>query len=620
MGELLAHIKSIPISDILGRYIELKKRGGYYSALCPFHPDKNPSLSVSVDKGLFKCFACGEGGDAISFVEKFSKLSFKEALIEIAGKLNLPTDELMAPKSANPKRALGLRLNKVALKIFRESAQSGKYPEYAKFITQRKLPAETVTQFALGYAPGNNAVTHYLASLPEGERGPALALAQEIGLIRPSSRNPGQFYDTFRDRVIFPIWNRYDQVVGFGSRAVFAEQRGKYVNSQESLLFNKKYLLYGLNFAKRAVREGSQLILVEGYMDCLALVSHGFSQVVAVMGVALSPAMAKDIARMAEDIVLGFDSDDAGQAAAKRAGELLLREGRLPRYLDYTPSKDPDEFLQQESRVELGERLEQAPVLLDKLIQQELSGPLPRHTDRKLAKLKRVFELVAPLGQSLQATERIVENAKQLGLKSTHQQVLDSYQQHLSQIPSLRASPPPPEEEPLLPALAASDAAAGAENPPEDSSREGSRVDYLLVENIAAHPECFKAKDYQSLLEFMSCDEVQRLAEFLRSVYFEVNEGHYPSVVQKTLGREQVSPFMMNAIAGGLLRYVPYELDGEKVDKLISDLRRKLKQVQLIEQRMELQRKSRECETDQESYQYLQKINHIQRELSRLKC
>ena len=617
-SDVLSRIKSFPVSEVLGHYISLKSKGSDYIALCPFHNDSNPSLHVSDKKGVFKCFPCDAGGDAIAFVQKYKNLSFREALLEIADKLNIPVDDLKSSKKRDPKYDLAFRVNKCALKIFRECAQSQKYPEYGKFIQHRKLTPEIATQFALGYAPGDNVLTRYFLGLPETDRKKAVDMAQKIGLIQPSTKRLGEFYDTFRDRIIFPIWNQYDEVVGFGSRAVFDYQKGKYINSRESFLFNKKYTLYGLNFAKQSIREHSQVILVEGYMDCLALAMSGLTNVVAVMGVAMGAKMAKTLSHMASDIVLGFDSDDAGLAAATRVNELFLPEGLLPRHLDYSPHKDPDEFLQGESRIKLREKIERAPAFLDFLIRRELGPSIPKNIDGKLAKLHRVFDLVAPLKKSLLATERIIESAKKLGLKSTHEQILESYQGHLSKQRKPYSGEGPREghrdSERVLPL------GEGGDGPSVSDSPEGelSKADCVILENFAQYPECFKDKDYGQLLEYVSHDEVKQLIQLLEGVYLEVNEGHYPKVALAALERERVGQSAMSIIAGGLLRYVPRGMGEEKVKKLLQDLRRKLKRGDLIERRGELERLRRESTTDGEGYEYLRKINTIQQEINQL--
>ena len=381
--ELLHRIKSLPISEVIGHYINLKASGDNYTALCPFHNDRKPSLQVTDKKGLFKCFSCGVGGDAVRFVERYSNVPFKEALLEIAEKLGFPTDELMPSREKSPQQKIGERLNKAALKIFREYAHCQKPEKFQEFLEKRKISQDVSTQFALGYAPRDNILSHYISSLEGKDRKLAEQVAEKIGLVLPDHKRSGEFFDAFRERIIFPIWDYYDNVVGFGSRAIFDHQKAKYINSRESFLFHKKNILYGLNFAKKSIRSQGQVIVVEGYMDCLALVGSGYPYTVAVMGVAMSPSTVKMIAGMAKDVLLGFDSDGAGFKAAERTNELFLKQGVLPRYLSFKPHKDPDEFLKEKSPLDLEEIIEKAPTFLDVLIEECLGESRPKSTDKK---------------------------------------------------------------------------------------------------------------------------------------------------------------------------------------------------------------------------------------------
>lgn len=607
---LLFQIKNIPVAEVIGHYIPLKSRGSNYLALCPFHDDKNPSLQVNEKRGSFKCFACDTGGDGVDFVQKYKNLPFREALLEIAERFNLPVDDFKSGRRANPLEAMAKRVNNAALRIYTHCAKSRQYPKFTQFVQERKLSREIVTQFALGYAPGNNALTHYLSTeVEEGEREQALTAAQEIGLIRPSQKRPGEFYDTFRNRIMFPIWNQYDKLLGFGSRAVFDYQKGKYVNSQESFLFSKKFILYGLNFAKQSIRDKGQVILVEGHMDCLALVKNGLPNVVAAMGVAISPTMAKTLAKMASDIILGLDSDDAGFKATRRINELFLQEELLPCYLDYSPYKDADEFLAEESRIKLMEKIEQAPKLLDLLIQREIGESIPMNTDRRLLKLRSIFNLLKPLKQSLLATERVIVSAKKLGLQSTNEQILENYREFLAgqKFSSIQTLPPElvPDEEDI--------------SPPSSPTIELSKADHIIVENFSSHPECFKAKNYQELLDYVSCHEVQQLVRLLKDVYFEVNEGHYPKMAQEALKKKGINSSLVDMVCKGVLRYNPQEWDEGKVVKLIDGIRRRLESMALIKQRAELNKKRLECANEQEGDSYLKQINIIQQKLHELR-
>ena len=617
---LLERIKSTPISEILGHYVALQNKGTNYAALCPFHDDKSPSLLVSDQKGIFKCFACDTGGDGIAFVQKYLNTSFPETLKEIAEKLHLPMDEF-TPKSLNPQVKIALHLNQMATKIFRRQAQSGQHSAFEKFVSERKLSQEIVSQFSLGYAPKNNVITTYLLSLPEGkEREQAVRVAEKIGLIRPSKKTLGEYYDTFRERIIFPIWNPYDQVVGFGSRAVFDYQKGKYINSQESFIFNKRHILYGFNFAKASIRKKSQAILVEGYMDCLTLVQHNFLNTVAVMGVASHPATLKKVGEMARDILLSFDSDPAGLEAAKRAHHSFLQEGLLPRYLNYTPHKDPDEFLKKHSRIKLAEKIDQSQTLLDLLIEREIGDSVPKKTDQKLLKLNGIFELLKPLKESLVALERVAESAQKLNLLSSPEQIQQNYKDYLrqeNQSPSKKTiRPPSPHQATPAPPTNGLGNPPPTKNPPTLSP---TKSDHLIVKNFASHPECFQHPEYAKVLAYVSCNELKDLITLLKNVYFEVCEDQYPKMAQTLLSKQETYPSIMGSLVDGLWAYVPRKLDKTGTARLLKDLARKLEDIQLKEKVEHLKEQQRECATDEESDEYMKKITVIQRQRNKLK-
>ncbi|MCY4644375.1 MAG: DNA primase [Bacteriovoracales bacterium] len=620
-SDLLTQIKSIPASEIIGHYISLKRRGRHHTALCPFHQDKNPSLNVNDSMGIFKCFSCEVGGDVLSFVQKYKNIPFKEAMIDIAEKFNLSTESLKSSKSSHPKYDRALRLNKAALKIFCRCGQSNRYPPFFTFMEKRGLSQDTVTRFALGYAPGDNVLVKYILSLPEEDGKKILQTALEIGLIQRDKKVSEKFYDTFQNRIMFPIKDPWGNPIGFGSRAVLSHQKGKYINSKESFLFNKKNVLYGLHLAKQSIRDKSQAILVEGYMDCLSLAQNGFPNVVAVMGVAAGASSVKTLSRMAKDILLGLDSDPAGHKAKVRANDLFLEEGLLPRDLDYTPHKDPDEFLLAGSRIDLMERIEKAPTFLDTLVEKTLGKDVPKNMDRKLALLGGVFDLVKPLKKSLSATERILNAAQRLKLQSTKEQILSIYEERLSSAkPSSRPLPaPPPPDGPT-----ADFEDEGSSPPPSDHPlpRPLSKIDRTLLRFFALHPDCLPSKKAENLLEYASHSEVKRSFGLLKNAYLELDEGAYRKMAPEMLQREGLDPLVIKTLVEGIANCVFWGLDDEtrdeRAERTMNDLTRRLERERLIQERDELKKKNQEHETDLESKEYLARINKIEQDRNKL--
>ncbi|MEX1099855.1 MAG: DNA primase, partial [Bacteriovoracaceae bacterium] len=311
VDETIEIIRETPISSVISFYHPLKKKGANYEGICPFHGDRHPSMVVSDQKGIFKCFACGAGGDAFKFVMDYANLEFLEAVKEVADKLGIQVEEAKK-RQANPKADMALRIVKAAGKLYEKVGREVAPEHFKDFLTQRKLSEESVTNFSIGYAPANNSLTSYLSSIPdEKERSFALATAQEIGIIRKDQRGRGH-YDFFRERVMFPVWDHSGVLRGFCGRTVLANQKAKYMNSVDSLIFDKGTILFGYNFAKKSVRQHEAVLIVEGHMDVIALHQYGFNYAVGTQGTAMSEANARMLAGAAKNIYLGMDSDPAG--------------------------------------------------------------------------------------------------------------------------------------------------------------------------------------------------------------------------------------------------------------------------------------------------------------------
>ncbi|MBT7669395.1 MAG: DNA primase [Bdellovibrionales bacterium] len=349
LDDLKLQIKDEPISRIIENYISLQKRGHQHLGLCPFHADTNPSLTVNNSKGLFMCFACQVGGDAITFVEKHQNLDFMGALEEIAGILRLNFSDYQPKRSPeSPEMEMALRILSKAAQIYRKVAVGSSRTDFDNFLLERKLSEESAEHFYLGIAPKGSVIVPYLESIPNSQdRKQALQSAIKIGLIRQQKWEGGGLADTFSERLMFPIWDVRGQVVAFSGRAMTSgqESRGKYINSRESICFSKKQQLYGFHLAKSAIRQSDAVILVEGQMDLIALHNAGFPNSLAVMGVGLVEATLARILSLTKNIYLGLDSDIAGIKAMERINQLCMEHGVLPRYLSYTPHKDPDDFL-----------------------------------------------------------------------------------------------------------------------------------------------------------------------------------------------------------------------------------------------------------------------------------
>lgn len=326
------------IVDVIGRVVTLKKAGSSYKGLCPFHNEKTPSFHVDEGRQTYKCFGCGEGGDVISFVQKYYSLDFMEAMELLAREYGI---EL---KKSGPGRGQSkefFEINRLAARFFYRAMREQKNPGYT-YMRRRGISDETLNTFGIGYADEEwTSLTDHLV-----EQGYDPKKLVEVGL---SSEKDGRYYDYFRGRVVFPIINTGGKVIGFGAR-IIADGEPKYLNSRESAAFQKKNNLYGLNVTKEYVKKEGRIILVEGYMDVISLYQAGIRNVSASLGTALTENQARLIKRYTSDVILSYDADAAGQKAALRGLDILYGEDIRAKVLVVNDGKDPDEFIKARGR------------------------------------------------------------------------------------------------------------------------------------------------------------------------------------------------------------------------------------------------------------------------------
>jgi DNA primase len=328
------------LEEVVGQYVKLQQRGRNLLGLCPFHADTKPSFTVAPDKGIFHCFGCGVGGNVFSFVMQYHRLSFPEAVAELAKRYGIPlTFQDLGPeggKSAQ-KRQLLQEINTLAAAFYEAALKGPEGQPGRDYLAKRGLTPEVIKTFRLGYAPNQwDGLSRHLQN-----RGVSLDAAQEVGLLVP--RASGGYYDRFRDRIMFPILDRQNRVLAFGGRVV-GEGEPKYLNSPESPLFSKGRHLFGLPQAAEALRQTGVALVVEGYLDLLALRVHGVEPVVATLGTALTREQVRLLKGVAAKAVLVFDGDAAGARAMQRALPLFLQEGLPVRVLPLPPGLDPDSY------------------------------------------------------------------------------------------------------------------------------------------------------------------------------------------------------------------------------------------------------------------------------------
>ncbi len=341
------------IVDVVSGYVKLQKKGSNYFGLCPFHNEKSPSFSVSPQKQMYYCFGCGAGGNAITFVMEYESLPFPDALKLLADRAGVKLPEVEYTKEERAKadkRSVLLEINKLAANYFYYQLHQPQGRNGYEYFQKRKLTEETIRRFGLGYSNKTSSdLYQYLRS-----KGYSDQILKESGLVTIEERGT---YDKFWNRVMFPIMDVNSRVVGFGGR-VMGDGEPKYLNSPETLVFDKSRNLYGLNYA-RTSREKCFLVC-EGYMDVIALHQAGFTNAVASLGTAFTPRHAVLLKRYTGQVVLTYDSDGAGVKAALRAIPILKEVGISTKVLDMKPYKDPDEFIKNLGADAFRERIEKA--------------------------------------------------------------------------------------------------------------------------------------------------------------------------------------------------------------------------------------------------------------------
>jgi len=352
----------LDIVELVREYLPLKKAGRHFRGLCPFHSERTPSFMVSQEKQIFHCFGCGEGGDLFKFLIRIENSSFPEAVEDLARRAGVPVEAGGGGAlSGRDKERLHLRKAlELALSFYRECLKTVPEAEEARrYLDKRRIPVESQEAFWLGYAPGRGTalLEHALC------KGCAPEILEKAGLVGYSAQR-GRYYDYFRDRLLFPIWNSKGEVVGFGGRTL-GQGEPKYLNSPETPLFSKRKILYGFFQAASFLRQERRVILLEGYTDVIACSRFGFRNAVAPLGTALTPDHVALLKRCVEEAVVVFDPDAAGAEAAVRGAELLMESEVAVRVATLSGGLDPDEFLEKEGAGAFRSLLAGAPDLAE---------------------------------------------------------------------------------------------------------------------------------------------------------------------------------------------------------------------------------------------------------------
>lgn len=383
------------IVSVIGDVVPLKKAGSTWKGLCPFHQEKTPSFNVNKDKGFFKCFGCGAGGDVVKFVELQQKLAFPEAVRYLAQRAGIQVPESPGgpeDRAAAAEREALIKLHERAAAFFREQLASPAGARARRELESRALTPETMATFGYGYAPAAGRET--LHAHWTTEKVP-VALQIKSGLVM--SRDDGRLTDRFRNRLMIPILRDSGSVVAFGGRALDEGQVPKYLNSPETPIYTKGRTLYGLDVTKGAIRKHNYSVLVEGYFDLAQVWQAGVQPVVASCGTALTNAQARTLKRFTSKVVLSFDPDQAGQGAAARSSELLVAEGFQVNVALLPEGTDPDTLIRREGGRAYVERLTASRPYLDFLLDRAAARLNVSRPDGRKTFLDEMLKIAATI-------------------------------------------------------------------------------------------------------------------------------------------------------------------------------------------------------------------------------
>ncbi len=339
--ELIDEIRNrTDIVDIISQYVVLKRSGRNFFGLCPFHKEKSPSFSVSPDKQIFHCFGCGVGGNVFHFVSKIENISFREALEMLAEKsgVELPTLESDGDNKLMQLKSKVYEINKCAAEFYHENLYKPNAKPAQEYVKKRKMDNTTLKNFMIGYSNNNYSELYNMLKAKGFTEEEILASS----LVNKTK--DGKFIDRFRGRLMFPIQDVRNRVIAFGGR-VLDDSKPKYINSPENIVYSKGRHLFGLNVAKKYENKMKKVIIVEGYMDAISLHQRGIHNAVASLGTAMTDAQGHLLRNNSEQVIIGYDSDGAGQAATMRGLEILQSMGCDIRILGIEGAKDPDEFV-----------------------------------------------------------------------------------------------------------------------------------------------------------------------------------------------------------------------------------------------------------------------------------
>lgn len=427
----------VPIADVVGQRVKLVRKGREYTGLCPFHNEKTPSFTVNEAKGFYHCFGCGAHGDVIKFEMEVGGLPFMDAVTKLANRAGLKVPQFSRENEEEAKhRSSWYEIMELACGFFEKNLLLPSGHEALDYLTRRGFDNSIIKKFRLGYAPDNNGLHAYLTSKNVSESDMI-----ELGLAVLSEKN-GKVYDFFRNRVIIPIFDKRDRIIGYGGR-VMGNEQPKYLNSPETPIFNKRKVLYNLNYARDKAYENKRIVICEGYMDVIAQSKYGFDYAVAPLGTALTEDQIQEAWKICPEPTLCFDGDGAGIRAAIRSVDRvlpILKAGYSLKYVFLPDKMDPDEFLKAKGAEEYEKAIANTMPLADLLWRKNIQAQPTNTPEQKAMFEKNIYEEIAKI------TDEKVRGYYQQDMRNRIYSELRAPQQPAAKISAAgtqRQTPPP---------------------------------------------------------------------------------------------------------------------------------------------------------------------------------
>ncbi len=581
--EKVAEIReSCSIVEVISGYVSLTKSGSNHRGLCPFHQEKTPSFFVSEAKKIFHCFGCGESGDVFAFIMKYEKLGFQSATRLLANRFGIALPERQL--TPQQRRQLTEReeiyaINEAAARYYHEVLVNDPRGKKAvAYLHNRGIGIPCIKEYRLGFAPdGWQELRNHL-------RGKKLSLdaAQKAGLLIPKEK--GQHYDRFRQRIIFPIFNLANHIIGFGGRVLDAGEP-KYLNSPESFIYNKRQNLYGLNVATRFIAQQNAAILVEGYFDLISLHQAGIKNVVAPLGTALTEQQILILKRYTPNIITVFDADSSGEKAMIRSLTPFLASGISPRMILLPEGHDPDSFIRQFGAQPFMQMVAAAVPLIDFVLEQTIKKHPITTPQGKIRASEDLIPVLQKITNELERDLYIQKAASLLGIKEAYL---------ITRIGKSSGSD----------AAIAVDTASGPAGAEEPAAKE-EKAERLILELMVLHPEVIAAIEEHGFLEEFTSGALKEAGRTLCSMYRDRGAIHLPEIVntiQDEAARQYLTEVSFKEGCGGN----PFKMLEDCIQKIrLQKLRQQREATKALLKKAEALRDDASCQQFQLHYQQL---------------